>query len=366
MAVLAMLSRMTGFLLDNANPSIKLRVRSEILHDITPEEEAQYREQILREPIVQRIIACQQENGWLGDGFHGTSANAGQFENQETGTKYLAEKAVGKDTPVLRRAMEAFATVPLDDPCYRTRGRIFDEFRLAANGQNLIRCACISRAGYDVVIDISPQIELSLDSFKRVLEVDSILDISRPINRGRNLVFNDGERWPCRYHLDMLAHTQSWKSDENIKMIADSTMKLMRTDRPELIGLVPLSWVGYALGTLGALPSQGFSIKTSTILPSPVANATRKPDLYNLEYIEWFAGCGVVPHVPALHEAVCEIADAVGNDGVCRIPVVDDIFKGWGPYAGLRLEVDWRSKVRRDCDITFRALLILHYSNVVA
>ena len=94
-----MLSRMTGFLLDNANPSIKLRVRSEILHDITPEEEAQYREQILREPIVQRIIACQQENGWLGDGFHGTSANAGQFEDQETGTKYSRRRLSAKTHP---------------------------------------------------------------------------------------------------------------------------------------------------------------------------------------------------------------------------------------------------------------------------
>lgn len=35
-------------------------------------------------------------------------------------------------------------------------------------------------------------------------------------------------------------------------------------------------------------------------------------------------------------------------------------FRGWGPYSGLQLETDWRAKVRKDCDITFRALLILH------
>lgn len=361
-----MLSKMIGFLLDYANPSIKRRVRSEVLHSITPEEEAQYQEQILNEPIVQRIIGYQKENGWLGVGLHSRRAGTEQFENQETATKYLAEKAVDKDTPVLKRAMEAFATIPLDDPCYDTRGRILDEFRLAANGMNLVRCACIARAGYDDVIDISPQIQLSLDSFRRVLEVDSVLDVSRPINRGRIRVFNNGEKWPCRYHLDILAHTQAWKTEDNIKMIADSVTKLMRTDRPELVGLIPWSWVGHALGTLGGFASQGFSIKSSTVLPSPVANATTQPDLYNLEYIEWFARCGVAPHVPALREAVSEIAEAVGNDGVCRIPVVDDIFKGWGAYAGLRLETDWKSKVRRDCDITFRALLILHYAGVAA
>ncbi len=45
--------------------------------------------------------------------------------------------------------------------------------------QNIIRCACIVRAGYDDAIDIKLQIQLSLDSFKRVLEVDSALDITR-------------------------------------------------------------------------------------------------------------------------------------------------------------------------------------------
>ncbi|MDF2987260.1 MAG: hypothetical protein K0R50_2770 [Eubacterium sp.] len=140
---------------------------------------------------------------------------------------------------------------------------------------------------------------------------------------------------------------------------------MMMTDRPELINLIPSSWVGYALGTLGGFPSQGFSIKTSVLLPSPIAITSSKPDLYNLEYIEWLARCGVVPHVPALCEAVNDITNAVGDDGVCRIPVVDAIFKGWGPYAGLQLETDWKSNIRRDCDITFRALLILHYSNII-
>lgn len=360
-----MKNKMIEFLLNNANPSIKRRIKREILHNITPEEETQYQKQILKEPIVQRIIGCQKENGWLGNGFHGTNKNAGQFENQETGTKYLAEKSVDKDTPVLKRAMDAFTTIPLDDLCYWTRGRILDEFKLAANGTNIIRCACIARAGYDDIIDISPQIQLSLDSFKRVLEVDSVLDISRSIRKGKNRVFNDYEKWPCRYHLDILAHTNSWKNQNNIQIVADSITKLMNTNCPELIGLIPSSWVGYALGTLGGFASQGFSIKTSTILPSPVANATLKPDLYNLEYIEWLARCGVVPLVPALCDSVNDIVNAISDDGICRIPVVDDIFKGWGPYAGLQLEIDWKSKVRRDCDITFRALLILHYSNII-
>ena len=95
-------------------------------------------------------------------------------------------------------------------------------FRYAANGQNIIRCACIARAGYDDVIDIKPQIQLALDSFQRVLEVDSALDITRLKKSGgrEKRVFNDYEKWPCYYHLDILAHTNSWKTERNMKMLA--------------------------------------------------------------------------------------------------------------------------------------------------
>ena len=347
-----------NFLLENANPSIKRRVKSEVLHSLTPDEAARYQEQIMREPIVQQVIACQKENGWIGASLHGG------IETQEGGTKFLAEKALDKDTPVLKRAMDAFVNIPLDDWCYDTRGKIIDEFKVAGHGHNLIRCACIARAGYDDVIDISPQIQLSLDSFKRVLEVDSALDISRPVQGGKHRVFNEGEKWPCRYHLDILAHTTSWRSRENMEMLTGSIMKMMKTDRPELVNLNPAVWVGHPLGRLGGFPSQGLTVKAACLLPSPMSIPYRnKPEVYLLEYIEWFARCGIVQYVPALQDAVNDILGSVGNDGICRAPVLES--KSWGAYYGMKLEVDWKSKTRRLCDITFRALLIAYYSGFI-
>jgi hypothetical protein len=107
------------------------------------------------------------------------------------------------------------------------------------------------------------------------------------------------------------------------------------------------------------------SIKCNGVYPFPVISQPGKPEFYNLEYIEWFARCGIVPYVPALQDAVKDIISNINDDGICRLSVPDDIFKGWGLYAGMQLEVDWKSKIRRDCDVTFRVLLILHYSNVI-
>jgi len=53
---------------------------------------------------------------------------------------------------------------------------------------------------------------------------------------------------------------------------------------------------------------------------------------------------------------------AVDDEGICHAPTLE--LKEWGPYCGSRLETDWRSKTRKACDITFRALLIQHYAYI--
>ena len=349
-----MKDKMIEFLLQNANPSIRYRVRSEVLNEeVSAKEKDQLQAQIIEEPIIQSIIACQKENGWLGNGFHGPNKNAGLFENQEVGTKYLGEKLVYKDTPVLKRAMDAFVTTKLTDLCYRTKGKYFDEFRYAANGQNIIRCACIARVGYDDVIDIKPQIQLALDSFKRVLEVDSALDITRLKKSGgkEKRVFNDYEKWPCYYHLDILAHTNSWKTEANIKMLAESFKKLMRTDRPEKqVG--GDSWVGYVLGTIGCL-KEGYQL----------GYEENEIHYTYFDRVEWLCRCGLAPYLEQLQNEVEILQNLVNEEGICIAPIAENQLKGFSTYGGQQLETDWKNPIRRACDITFRALLILHYAS---
>lgn len=340
------------FLLENANPSIRLRVKKEILGNITPEEEADLIAEISDEPIYKRIASCQKENGWLGNGFHGPNKDAGPYENQEVGTKWLAEKAVGKDNIVLKRAMDAFVTTELTDLCYRTKGKYYDEFRYAANGQNLIRCACIARAGYDDNIDIRPQIQLALDSFNRVLKVDSILDITqiKKVNGKEKRIFHDNEKWPCYYLLDILAHTSSWKTEDSIKMLSDAVKKLMRTDRPECqVG--GDSWVGYVLGTVGCL-KEGYSL-----------GYDKNGVHYTyLDRVEWLCRCGLAPYINELQAEVDLLEEAIDLNGICRATIDENQLKGISTYGGQQLEVDWKTDTRKLCDVTFRTLLIMHYA----
>ncbi len=321
--------KQVSFLLENANPSIKLRVKKEIFGTVTAEEKRSFLTQITEESIYKLIADCQKENGWLGNGFHGPNKNAGPYENQEVGTKWLAEKGVGKENIVLKRAMDAFVTTELTDLCYRTKGKYFDEFRYAANGQNLIRCACIARAGYDDIIDIKPQIQLALDSFKRVLEVDSVLDITRikKVGGREKRVFNDYEKWPCYYHLDILADTESWKNEDNIKMLAEAIKKLMRTDRPECQAGGD-SWVGYVLGTVGCI-KEGYSLGYD------------KGGVHYtyLDRVEWLCRCGLAPYVHELQVEVNILANSIDENGICRATVDENQLKGLSTYSGNSLRL---------------------------
>ena len=351
--------KMTAFLLENANPSIKRRIKNEILHNLTAEEAKNYQEQILQEPLIQKIAAIQKENGWIENGI------IRHFDMPEGAIKYLAEKAVDKNTPVLRRAMDAYSEYCFNK--HTVPG--YDEFKYPCTGYNLHRCACIARAGYNDndEVDISPQIQLSFDSFRRVLEIDSVFDILHLEKiRGKieRHVFNDYEKWPCRHHLDILAHTNSWKNEENIRTVAESVKEMMRTDNPKLVSYVPNGQSG--TGCWGGLfPAQGLTVMGAGIYPSPIVTPDIQNGYYHFQLIEWVAKCGIVKYVPALREIVNEIADSIDDGGVCRLPMVaEDVFKSWNQFAGLQLEVDWRSKTRRDCDVTFRALLIIHYASI--
>lgn len=348
------LQKMIDFLLENANPSIRLRVKKEVIRDISPDEERVLQAQILSEKIPLFMAQKQQASGWIGLGFHGSDKNCGQYDNQETATKYLGEKGL-HGSELLDRAMEAFEKAELSNHCDKIKGKIYNEFTVAAYGANMIRFACVARAGYADVIDVAPQLGVALESFGRVTEVDSIFDVSRPGKKFR--LFNENERWPCRYHLEGLAFTDTWKTGDSIKMLAEAFRRLMRNDRPEITNTPVACWVGHAVGPMWYL-NEGYSVFTDALgFPDP--SGVRR---VNLEKTEWLCRCGLYPYLPQLQDAIDYIDEHIDGDGVCRVPFYEGEFRNWGPYAGLQLETDWRSKKRRDCDGTFRALLIMHYA----
>ena len=356
-----MKQKMIEFLLENASPSIKKRVKDEVLGNLTIEESVRYQEQIMSEATIQGVINSQHLDGWVGDNY----SNHGIFRGHYCALLHLTEKSVHKDSPVMQKAIKALVQTPIADKRYG-RSWDFDEFKYPGMGAKLTHSAHIAAAGYDDLYDISTHIQLSFDSIKRMTEIDHPYDILHTkIKKGHEVyAFNDYEKWPCTVHFQILAYTQSWRSDKNIKIVAQSVNQMMRTDDPALVSFIPNSQVG-CFG--GGFPAQGMTVKSSGLYPSPIMCPISKDGKdhngkYHFAHIERFARCGIIPHVPELKKVVNEIAASIDTNGVCRLEnVCERLFRS-GKYYGMQLETDWRTRTRKECDITFRALLILHYS----
>jgi hypothetical protein len=297
--------------------------------------------QILQDEAVREVMSWQQPDGWLAWNFHGTKSIEG-------GIRLLCEKGVDRNHPVLANALKALEakTDRLDRGIGKV-GKILDD--MGFGGSLMIRAAVFAYARIENKPFVKEQINLALEGFKAVLAIESIDDMVEQY-RGK-LVFRPYAQWPSIYHLRLLAFTQGWRTPENHKVVAESIKRLVE---------------------LSPIPDANVRYKSQLIAPASFCMYDFNPDIASMgdaHWMMWFhlmellARLGVVSLVAELQsqvETLREMVDA--NGGKFTKKLTHYFFKKWGAYTGLMLEKDWRSPKRRIFDLTFRSLLILHFT----
>lgn len=81
--------------------------------------------------------------------------------------------------------------------------------------------------------------------------------------------------------------------------------------------------------------------------------------------LELFARCGALTRVKELREEYDLLLDHLDTQGRFVGEVNRKYALGWSPYFGFALEEDWRSKIRRQCDIPFRVLMIMEWQEAM-
>ncbi len=329
-------------LLTSACPSIQYRIRKEILcQSPSLPEMVGLQNQILRDEAVKEVIHSQARDGWLAWNFHG-------YSSMESGLRLLCEKGVEVNRPVLAGALLALEK----HTDYLERGvgkfgKVFDE--RGFGGAELIRAHLFAHAGKEKNPLVQKQIEQALQVFKFVLKIKSLEELYQPY-RGK-LVFREGVCWPSIYHLRLLAFSQSWRTPENHKLIVRSIRRMVR---------------------LSPIPNIYVKYKSQLIAPASFCMDDFAPDMNTLTdtgWMLWFhrmellARLRVVQEIPELKRRVQVLAKMLDEDqGLFTKKLSHAYFQKWGAYTGLALEKDWRTPQRRINDLTFRSLLILHYS----
>lgn len=352
-----MKEKIIGFLLDKANPSTMLRVKREVLEDISPSEEEALLERVLRDKHVLTAVTSQKSNGWIGDFFHGSK---NLFDNMEVGLRFLAEKGLPPDHPIISRAVNAVVSTPKYDAAYGMSKFLADynshpekDYLYTGVGVYLARSSILIRAGYENLlpgddrVDLPFDVDFSFRSFRNVLQVSSPEEILEE-RRGKRC-FKQGVLWPCIYHLRMLAFSRNWRSEENLDQLAQ------------------------AIDALYAFPYTDFAYTycmnqlKGPCMPLAINTAVNETLTYGqiggmyFDRLELLARCGALTRVDILKKEYEMLLECLDDSIFFTRQVNSQYALGWSPYFGFALEEDWRSKTRKQCDILFRILLIMHY-----
>lgn len=335
---------MEDYLLQNACASIKYRIKQEVTKNISNNEEENLLSEIMEDDLVQEIIKNQNKDGWIEADFHSE-------KGVETAIRVLSQKGINKDNIVQANMLKELKKREntFDDGCLSRVGKVLD--KKGFGGSHLMRATVFAYAGEENEEFVKREVKNALKKFAYVCNFSGLEEVIRPYRN--KSVFREDVLWPSIYDLRILAYTYGWRNKENIELLACAVKKLIELSPIPLINVLH---------------------KSQLISPGSFCMHNFKPDFVEMtdkEWMMWFhrmellSRIGIVNHIKELKEQVIHLIELLKtNDGLYIKRVTHNYFMKWGTYTGLALERDWRIQKRRVCDLTFRSLLILHYSQV--
>ncbi|HIZ55846.1 MAG TPA: hypothetical protein H9671_06535 [Firmicutes bacterium] len=365
------ISKSIDFLLENAGPVIQYRLRKEILNDLSESDEEKLLEQIYALPLFQSLATYVKPGGYIGTGMHswdhwrGTVLHRTPLEDGECAARLLSYYRIPKthifvkgfvaamrDQETLRKE---FSYIPPEIPRYESR------FKGLNNGNCLMALIYTMEAmlGYgDDYEDLKAFQQTSLKGFQRVHEISSLDDVTR-FNANAKRKYNypyieADEYFPNIYTVAMLAYTQSWRTDENIQMLAASFNHINAIMQP---------------GNNIHVRINGKYVAPCFALVRPIR--AFHPDLIDsITYrrlLTEIAMMGVGESVEVIRESVANVKEAIDKDGVLRMNFGQPHNKRYSPkyieyptaYTDVRLESDYKNKKALLCDLTYWAVEFL-------
>lgn len=369
---LSMINKSIDFLLENAGPVIQYRLRKEILGNLTKVEEENLLHQIYQLPHFKLIESYVKPDGYIGNGMHSWDNWNGQvlhetpLQDGEAAARLLSYYAIPKTHPIVEGYVEAlrneeilkeeFSYIPPEIERFEKR------FIGTNSGNSLMANIYTMQAmmGYgDDYEDLKEFQQICLKGYERVLGINSLDEITKfnpNLKKKYNYPYIEADEYfPNVYTLAMLAYTQNWRTDENIKMLSDAINHINKIMKNE--NEMQIHANGKFSGTAMALirPFEAFS---SDVIGSI---------LYRRILTE-IGMLGVGDSVGVIKKSVDNIREAMDENGVLKFDFKAPHSKHRSPkkleyptpYVDVKLETDYKRKYAFDCDMTFWGVQLLH------
>lgn len=394
------------FLLENAGPVIRYRLRRDILQDLTPGEEESLLEQIYRLHPFVLLQSYVKPDGYIGSGMHSWDNWRGQvlhetpLQDGESAARLLSYYCIPKRHPVVAGFVAAmrdeeilrkeFSYIPPEIPRFEKR------FVGLNNGNCLQALLYTMQAmlGYgDDFEDLADFQQICLKGFARVAQARSLEELTKydaGAKRKYNYPYIEAEDYfPDAYTLAMLAYTKSWRGGrEEAVTPGDGTgsapgkgkgAPAMPGEEPgPAPGETPVSMLARALNHINAVmrPDNEMHVRICGKYVAPCFAMIRPIRAFRSDLIDTvtyrrvlseIAMLGVGQQADVIRESVANVEEALDGDGVLRMDFSAPHNKRYSPrrieypspYGDVRLEADYGQKNAFLCDLTFWALEFL-------
>jgi hypothetical protein len=325
-------------------PSISYRIKTEILGETLTEQEVKdYQQRIQKSSNLQKILLWQMPDGYFGTRLH-TAPSRSKVWTHEGCVRYLLELGLTEDYNPLSQALDV-----LLKPGW---GKELETSKSAhVFGYELIRASLFAQAGRHHYDFVSQWVEAAVQGFRYIAEASDIYELISAQKNGK-YAFKGDIYVPVVYHLRLLAYTDSWRTQQNIKTIKKAYENLYE-------------W----------LPLPPMYLKSKSQLVAPLSNVAwpinqdithnKRYGFQWLHFYELSARMGMLgPKSPFRKHFETLREKTEKNDIFVTEPQLQKyMYLGWSGYSGLALEDDWADNQKKTRDFIFRVLLIDHYSD---
>lgn len=330
-------------LINEGCPSIAYRARKEIRQDnISGQEFTNYQDLIYSEPKVQKILSWQGPDGYFGTRLH-TAPSKSKVWTHEGCVRYLIEMGLTKENENVRKALEVMLYSGWGKECENSRASNVFKYEM-------IRASLLAQSGWQDNGLIAEWVEDALQGFRNIADAESIYDLIYERSDGKRF-FREGKFIPTIYHLRLLAFTDSWRTESNLKMVEKAYQKLYQ-------------WL--------PLPPMYYKYRSQMVAPLGNICLALNQDFnkdfgfFWLHFYEMSARMGMLgegspfrKHFEKLKENVLKQNDIVMEYTKAK----KGMYVNWSGYSGIALEGEWKTAQQRIRDFVFRVLLIDKYSD---
>lgn len=358
------LSRSIDFLLENGRDVVKYRLHKEILRDLTPAQEEELLARVLQSPDYQLLLTHVKPNGYIGIGMHSWDKfKASYLDDGETAARLLCNYAIPREMPIVRNFVAALrndAVLEQEFSYYHPEQVRFANRALGIHSGSTLDVLIYTMQallGYGDDPEVAPFVDVSYRAFVSLLDVNSLDEITN-FNSNLKRKYNyptvtPDTYFPCQYHLETLAVTQSWRTEASVSRLIDAIHHHDRILKPGDGFAVKLG--GKQVGPAWAYMQPFLPLS----FPGEVPN--QRKTLTALARI----GGERIDVVRRSAETVREMLDA---DGVMRVSFEDakqkkcfrSNLRAAHSYAEIGLEPDHKKDTALWVELTFWAVQFLH------